>query len=43
MALVRTVFRNAYVYNKPGDPSGGERVAAERLSEIFEKELKKLG
>ena len=42
VALVRTVFRNAYVYNKPGDPSG-VRECAERLSEIFEKELKKLG
>ena len=36
VALVRTVFRNAYVYNKPGDPSG-VREAAEKLSYIFEK------
>jgi hypothetical protein len=41
VALVRTVFRNAYVYNKPGDPSG-VRECAEKLSELFEKELKKL-
>jgi len=41
VALVRTVFRNAYVYNKPGDPSG-VREAAEKLSYIFEKEVQKM-
>ena len=41
VALVRTVFRNAYVYNAVGDPSG-VRECAEKLSQIFEKELAKL-
>lgn len=41
VALVRTVFRNAYVYNKKGDPSG-VRECAEKLSQAFEKELTKL-
>ena len=41
VALVRTVFRNAYVYNAKGDPSG-VRECAEKLSQAFEKELSKL-
>jgi hypothetical protein len=41
VALVRTVFRNSYVYNPPGDPSG-VRECAEKLSGAFEKELAKL-
>lgn len=41
VALVRTVFRNSYVYNPPGDPSG-VRECAEKLSQAFEKELGKL-
>lgn len=41
VALMRTVFRNAYVYNKPGDKSM-VREAAEKLSGIFEKEIRKM-
>lgn len=41
IAQMRTIFRNAYVYNKPGDPSG-VREAAEKLSAIFEKEIQKI-
>ena len=40
-ALCRTVFRNAFVYNKPGQPDG-VRECAERLSLVFEKEILKL-
>ena len=40
-ALCRTVFRNAYVYNKPGQQDG-VREAAEKLSIVFEKEVAKM-
>ena len=40
-ALCRTVFRNAFVYNKPGQPDG-VRECAERLSLVFEKEIAKM-
>ena len=40
-ALCRTVFRNAFVYNKPGQPDG-VRECAEKLSLVFEKEILKL-
>jgi|TARA_B110000977_G_scaffold201406_1_gene295853 hypothetical protein len=40
-ALVRTVFRNAFVYNKPGQPDG-VRECAEKLSLVFEKEIAKM-
>jgi hypothetical protein len=40
-ALCRTVFRNAYVYNKPG-AQDGVRECAEKLSLVFEKELAKM-
>lgn len=40
-ALCRTVFRNAFVYNKPGQPDG-VRECAEKLSLVFEKELAKM-
>ena len=40
-ALCRTVFRNAYVYNKPG-AADGVREAAEKLSLVFEKEVAKM-
>mmetsp|Transcript_40291 Transcript_40291/g.99701 ORF Transcript_40291/g.99701 Transcript_40291/m.99701 type:complete len:202 (+) Transcript_40291:49-654(+) len=40
-ALCRTVFRNAYVYNKPG-AADGVRECAEKLSLVFEKEMAKL-
>ena len=40
-ALCRTVFRNAFVYNKPGQPDC-VRECAERLSLVFEKEILKL-
>jgi hypothetical protein len=35
------VFRNAFVYNKPGQPDG-VRECAEKLSLVFEKEILKL-
>ena len=41
-ALCRTVFRNAFVYNKPGQPDGGSGSSAERLSLVFEKEIAKM-
>lgn len=40
-ALCRTVFRNAYVYNKPG-AADGVRECAEKLSLVFEKEIAKM-
>ena len=40
-ALCRTVFRNAYVYNKSG-AADGVRECAEKLSLVFEKELAKM-
>jgi len=40
-AHCRTVFRNAYVYNKPGT-ADGVRECAEKLSMVFEKELAKM-
>jgi hypothetical protein len=40
-ALCRTVFRNAFVYNKPGQ-ADGVRECAEKLSLVFEKEILKL-
>jgi len=40
-ALVRTVFRNAFVYNKPGQ-ADGVRECAEKLSLVFEKEILKM-
>ena len=36
-----SIFRNAFVYNKPGQPDG-VRECAEKLSLVFEKELAKM-
>jgi len=41
IALVRTVFRNAYVYNGTDDPSG-VRDTAQKASLFFEKEIAKM-
>ena len=41
VGMVRTVFRNAFLYNKPGSAAGVFE-CAEKLSKIFEKEVSKV-
>ncbi len=43
VAAVRTVFRNAFVYNRPTDPTGVKVLSvAEAASMAFEKEMLRL-